>query len=118
VPKLYERTTLEAGIHDAPLSVIKNVKEYKAFAIQLGFLAGSTTSECYLEASCDYDPETGSGNWSTVSGSTQILDETDSGIHIWNVTEFHAPYLRITVTGNVEEIYLTFIGQPNQARLS
>jgi len=116
--KLSRRETLASGILDAPVDILKNVEEFDSFAVQLLFTAGTVASTCYLMASLDYDTETASGAWSIVSGSTQTLDETDAGTHIWNVTEFHAPYIRIIVTGDVGAVEVTFIGQPNQARLS
>jgi hypothetical protein len=115
--KLSRRETLESGIHDAPLSLIKNVEMYDSFAIELVFNGGGSGSVAALYASCDYDPQDASGNWSLVDGSTQTLDHTNGGIHIWNVAQFLSPFLKIAVTGSVEALEITFIGQPTKAQV-
>jgi hypothetical protein len=87
--KLSRRLTLESGIHDAPLSVLKNVEKYPAFAIELVYgPASKFGGAAYLSASCDYDEESGSGNWARVEDSYQLLDGVSGGVHIWNVREF------------------------------
>jgi hypothetical protein len=99
--------------------LVKDVTNYEKFAIQLNYDAASNVnanSNATLECSLDYSPDSQSGNWTTVANSSQQLDQVNGGIHVWNVSDFIPPFIRIVVDGNVANVAVLFAGDPQPRR--
>lgn len=93
---------------------MKDVQPYVNFSIQLTYGTG-TGSSAKLQASNDYNPDTGIGNFTDVEGSEQTLDNL-GGVHMWNVTNSHYAYLQVAVSGDAVDNEVTFAGNDILAR--
>jgi hypothetical protein len=103
-----------------PVSYIKDVSKFEKFAIQIVYAAdsdNSNTANASLECCLDYSSDNvSSGNWTTVANSTQALDTAAGGVHIWNVSDFIAPFLKVVIDGYVENVEVQFVGDPQPKR--
>lgn len=112
MPKLSELSLLDSG--NADLSVVKDINNYEKYAVQLVYGTGSSTA-AHLEASLNYDSDTGSGDWTIITGSNQALDNT-GGVHVWNVSDATYPWLKIVIDGDSQDNFVYFAGDAQPRR--
>lgn len=112
MPKLSELRLL--GTDDADFEVIVDITNYEKYCVQLNYSTGTST-EAHLEASLNYNPDDGSGDWTPVADSEQTLDNT-GGVHMWNVSSAIYPWLKIVVDGDslANSIYFAGDAQPRR----
>ncbi len=86
---------IAAGDMSADVSAIQQLNQIYAYSVEAVY-AGSPNGALSLQASNDYDPDTGSGTWTTIADSSNTI--TGAGSTMWNVTSSNYAYLKVVFT--------------------